>query len=525
MNIELSELSDDANSLKKIIADQCVEYRKNQEQINYLEELVRLLKNELFGRKTEKLTPPDSKQLPIFPSSEQSPTPEPVEAVVIEAHTRKKSGRKPIPADLPRIEVIQDIPEEQKYCPCGERLSCIGEEVCEKLDYIPAKIQVMRIIRPKYACKNCEGVEDTGPTVKIAPPPAQLIPKSIATEALIAQIATAKFADGLPLYRQEKIFGRYQIDLSRKTMANWLIQVSLRCLPLIELFKDQIRSGPLINMDETPVQVLNEPGRSNTTKSYMWVFSGGDPDRRTVVYQYHPTRSAQVVLDFLSDYQGYVQSDAFSGYDQLGRRQGIIHLGCWVHARRNFIEVTKAMKKDPGKKPIRGLSDEAIDFIGNLYQVERLSKTLNLSYDQIYQLRQREAKPILEKFKIWLDVNRDLTPPKSLLGKAIQYALNNWKKLIVYIEDGRLKPDNNVAENAIRPFVLGRKNWLFSGAPKGAEASAVFFSLIETAKANGFEPYAYLRYLFEKLPMAQTAQDYAALLPQNLDPTLFAHGK
>ena len=183
------------------------------------------------------------------------------------------------------------------------------------------------------------------------------------------------------------------------------------------------------------------------------------------------------------------------------------------------MDVVKARKKNRGgKAPAKGLADEALDYIGNLYGIEHWAKDQELSCDEIYQLRQKESKPILEKFKLWLESNQPLTPAKGLLGKAIHYALNNWKKLIVYIEDGRLKPDNNIPENALRPFVLGRKNWLFAGAPQGAEASAIFFSLIETAKANGHEPYAYLRYIFEKLPLAQSTEDYEALLPWNLDP-------
>ncbi len=520
MNIELSILPDDTFALKEIITEQQIEYQKVQEKVNHLEEMVRLLKNELFGRKSEVCRQPDANQLQLFTPPDAPPAPEPSEDVIIEAHTRKKRGRKPLPANLPRVEVIHDIAEEQKHCACGQQMCRIGEEVCEKLDYIPAKIQVIRHIRPKYACKSCEGVEDQGPTVKIAPVPVQLIPKSIATERLLAHVVVSKFADGLPLYRQQKIFARHGVDdLSRSTLAGWVIQASGKCLPILELIGNEIRGGPLINIDESPFQVLKEPGRSNTTKSYMWVFCGGRPDRKAVMYRYHPTRSGQVPLDFLGDYQGYVQSDAFAGYEQVARKEGIVHVGCFVHARRKFMDVVKTKKKNRGgKAPLRGLADEAVDIISNLYKIEKYARQEQLSYDEVYELRQREAKPILDNFKLWLDANQPLTPPEGLLGKAIQYALNNWEKLIVYIKDGCLSPDNNVAENAIRPFVVGRKNWLFAGAPKGAEASATFFTLIETAKANGHEPYAYLRHIFEKLPLAETDEDYKAMLPWNLDP-------
>ena len=527
MNFDLSKLPDDASELKEFFIFHCFELEQKQQiqeqkyqaQIDCLEERVRLLQNELFGRKSEKQLPEHRDQMTLFDIPEtRSPVTDPSadKRITIPEHTRKKRGRKPLPKDLPRVEVIHDIAEEEKQCECGATLSRIGEDVCEKLDYIPAKIQVIRHIRPKYACKCCEGVESKGPTVKIAPPPIQLIPKSIATEGLIAHLIVSKFADALPLYRQQKIFSRLGVELSRSTMANWVVKSSRECHPLIDLLQKEIRGGPLINMDETPLQVLKEPGRSNTSKSYMWLFKGGPPDHPALLYQYHPTRSGEVALKFLGDYQGYVQSDAFSGYERLSQKEGICHLGCWVHARRNFVDVIKAKKKNRSKRiQPKSLADEALEFIGCLYQIEKEGRDLNP--EQIYQLRQEKAKSVLNEFKNWLDAKKQITPPKGLLGKAIQYTLNNWDKLIVYIEDGRLKPDNNDAENAIRPFVIGRKNWLFAGHPNGAEAGATFFSLVETAKANGIEPYSYLRYIFEKLPLAKTDQDYKNLLPQYLD--------
>ncbi len=511
MNLDPTKLPEEPDSLKKIIFSQ-------QLEIDHLQEMVRLFQNELFGRKSEVLQAAHSNQLQLFTPPESVEPIRPDEQIEIKGHTRKKRGRKPLPADLPRVEIVHDIPEQEKRCACGAELSRIGEDTSEKLDYIPAKVQVIRNIRPKYACKHCEGVEDDGPTVKIAPVPVQLIPKSNATEGLLAHIAVAKFADALPLYRQQKIFDRLGVELSRATLANWMTQAAVCCQPIIDLLQQEIRSGPMINIDESPFQVLKEPGRSDITKSYMWVFCGGPLHAPTVLYQYHPTRSGSVVRDMLEDYLGFVQSDGYSGYDQLSRNPNIIHLGCLTHARRKFVEVNKGRKKSRGKKKAsQGLADEALEFIGALYHIERHARETEFSYDQIQALRQEKAKPILDRLKIWLDTHHPSVPPKSLLGKAIQYALNQWERLIVYIDAGFLKPDNNVAENAIRPFVLGRKNWLFAGAPKGADASATFFSLIETAKTNGLEPYAYLRYLFEKLPLAQGEADYLKLLPNRVD--------
>jgi len=255
----------------------------------------------------------------------------------------------------------------------------------------------------------------------------------------------------------------------------------------------------------------------------MWVYRGGQLDHPVLLYEYQRTRSGKTALEFLGDYHGYIQSDDFSGYDHLDQKPGIVHLGCWAHARRKFVKVAKVRKKHRSKQANpKSLADEALDYIGNLYRIEKEAKRRQLDAAQIHQLRQEKAKPLLDKFKDWLEANKPLTPPKGLLGQAISYTLSNWEKLIIYIQDGRLKPDNNLVENAIRPFVVGRKNWLFAGSPDGAVASATFFSLIETAKASGLEPYAYLRHIFEKLAVPQTEQDLKDLLPENIDPDTIA---
>jgi len=459
---------------------------------------------------------------PAVESAEVEQDPEPI---TVSSHQRKKRGRKRLPAELERVDVVHDLKEHEKLCACGHQMACIGQDECEKLDYIPAKVRVLRHIRLKYACKHCEGVEDDGPTVKIAPVPAQLIPKSNATSSLLAHLFISKFADGLPLYRQQKIFARMGLELSRSTMANWAIEASTRCRPLIGMLQQEIRSGPFINVDETTLQVLKEAGRRNTSKSYMWIYRGGDPQNPSLVYQYHPSRSGEVAVDFIgTDYQGYVQSDAFSGYDRLEKYPGIVQMGCWAHVRRKFVDVIKVKKKiRSNRKNTKSLAEEAVDYIRDLYKIEKHARQQQMSPDRIVELRQTESGPILDKFKTWLESKKPIVPPKSLLGKAIDYALSNWEKLIVYIQDGRLKPDNNAAENAIRPFVIGRKNWLFAGNPRGAEASATFFSLIETAKANGLEPYAYLRYVFENLPLIENEDEYRSLLPQYVDKDLISH--
>jgi transposase len=358
-------------------------------------------------------------------------------------------------------------------------------------------------------------VDSDGPTVKIAPPPLQIIPKGIATPGLLAYVAVSKYADALPLYRQEKIFERIGVDISRSTMAGWMVMVAQGSKPVMDLLYRKLHSGPLINVDETPVQVLKEPGRENTTNSYMWVFRGGSPEKPVLIYRYSPTRSGEVPLEVLQDYQGYCQTDAFSGYDGLEQKiDGLKLVGCFAHARRNFVKVIDARGK--GAKGKTGSAELALGYIGELYRIEKAARAAELTPPEIQQFRIQRARPVLEEFKSWLEKKKDQTPPKGLLGQAIDYTLSRWSRLVRYLDNGHITPDNNAAENAIRPFVVGRKNWLFAGSPSGADAAATFYSLIETAKACGLDPYQYLGFLFEKIPYAHSESEYAALIPQNI---------
>ena len=515
MEINAATLPDTPSELKEIVIGlqgQMSDLREaHNKETDILLEQIRHLRAQLFGRKSEKIQG-GPQTLPLFDMPEPAQEDEPDEKVHVPAHDRRKRGRKPLPEELPRVEVVHDIDDADKTCACGCQLTRIGEEVSEQLDIIPAKMQVIRHIRPKYACKNCEGVEDDGPTVKIAPVPPRIIPRSIATPGLLAQILTAKFVDHTPFYRQEKQFLRLGVEISRTSMCSWAMQVASSSQPLLNLFIDEILSSFVIQADETTLQVLQEPGRDPTTKSYMWIFRRGDPERPVLIYQYHPTRGGDVAKAFLRDFEGYVQTDGYSGYDFLDHEEKIRHIGCMAHARRKFMDVVKAQ----GKK--NGSAQKALNYIRKLYRIEKEAREKGLSPDERYQVRQKESKPILNQFKNWLDRAALRTPPKGLLGKAIAYTLNQWDRLVGYIEDGRLSIDNNGAENTIRPFVVGRKNWLFAGTPEGAEASALLYSLIETARANNLEPYAYLRFIFEKLPTAASLQDYEALLPWNLTP-------
>jgi len=517
MFTEATDTKEELEELKLTIEKMVKSEDLYKSEIRLLKEQIDFLKDKLFGRKSEKL-PKDDQQLTLFEETDESECQSDEnddEGIVVPSYKRKKRGRKPLPSNLPRIEVIHDLEEQDKLCECGcEKIVC-GRDTSEQLDIVPPKMQVIQHIRLKYACKGCEGVESTSPTVMIAPRPVQLIPKSNATTGLIAHILTSKFVDGLPFYRQEKQFSRIGADITRASMCNWALKASEECKPLYELLQQEILRGPLINADETTVQVMKEPGRSDTSKSYMWIFRGGPPDKPSLIFQYEPTRSGDVPRAFLRNYKGYVQTDGYAAYNFLDHTKSITHIGCWAHARRMFNDASKAVKKY--KKKNKSSADEALEFIGKLYAIEKEARKGELSFEDIFKERQEKTKPILDEFKKWLSEKSLKTPPKGLLGKAISYTLKQWNRLIGYTEEGFIRPDNNLAENAIRPFVVGRKNWLFSGSPKGAEGSAIFYSLIETAKANKLEPYKYLKYVLWMLPRIESTEECKNLLPQNID--------
>lgn len=427
------------------------------------------------------------------------------ETITVAAHTKRRARRKPLPVDLPRVVIEHDLPESERHCECGAELKCIGTQTSEQLDVIPAQVFVIEHRRYTYTCRCCEGAPRT------APLPAQPIPKSLASPGLLAHVAVSKYADGLPLYRQSAMFKRLGIELPRQTLARHMIKAGALITPLVNLIADHLRGYDVLQMDETQVQVLKEPGKAATSHSFMWVMKGGPPRQPGVIYHYARSRSASVALELLGDYAGYLQTDAYAGYHAVVRTTPIIGLGCWAHVRRKFIDAQKALPKAQQSKGNR--VQQALAFIAKLYQLER---EIAEQAPQIKaERRQAEATAVLKRFKAWLD--KQSIPPQSLLGKAIAYTLEQWPRLIVYLKDGRLAIDNNGVENAIRPFAVGRKNWLFSDTPAGATASANLYSLIESAKANALNEYTYLKHLFAELPKADSVAAIEALLPWNVD--------
>jgi transposase len=464
-----------------------------------------------YVRSAEELLAGD-KQQPLFTEpeeviSEESET----EKQEIKSYTRKKPGRKPLDSNLRRVEEIIDIPENEKTCACGTQMTKIGEETSEKLEIIPQSIYVTKTIRPKYACRHCEGTEDEDkPAVRIASVPPSIIPRSIASASLLSYIMIHKYQDHLPFYRQELQFQRIGIEISRQDMSNWQQHVYEKLLPLFNLLEKIIKIGIVMRMDETAVQVMGEEGRSDIQKSCIWLARGGPPDRTVVLYRYRQTHAAYNAKEFLEGFKGYLQTDGNEVYDSAVRElPGIIHVGCFAHARRKFFEASKATKKPQS-------AEEGLKYIRKLYEIESTLRNKNLEENKFLLERKELAEPILCAFRAWLNKRANEVLPSAQLGKAVAYTLKQWDKLIAYLESPYLTPDNNASENAIRPFVLGRKNWLFNKSPKGADSSCGMYSLIETAKQNGVEPLKYLRELFEKAPYASTPEDWQKLLPWNI---------
>ena len=305
---------------------------------------------------------------------------------------------------------------------------------------------------------------------------------------------------------------RIGVDIPRATLANWMIKAGTLIQPVINLLRDRLLEYDIVQMDETTVQVLKEPGKSAQSKSYLWLQRGGPPEKPIVLYDYDPSRSQSVPSRLLDGYKGYLQTDGYVDYNQVVAHNGLVHLGCMAHARRKFSEAVKAQ----GKSKKAGKAQHGLALIQKLYRVEKQARAF--TPDQRHEHRLSHAKPILDRLRHWLDESLPQVPPGMAAGKALNYLNNEWSKLTGYLEDGRLEIDNNLAENAIRPFVIGRKNWLFSDSLAGVKASANLYSLIETAKANELEPYAYLRYLYTHLPRAASVEDIEALLPGNIDP-------
>ena len=412
-----------------------------------------------------------------------------------EVGAKNRGKRAPLPAYLPREEIIHDI--EDKQCPHdGSKLKKIGEEISERLKIIPAKIIVEKHIRPKYACSECYSIVTNNLEKR-------LIPKSNATASLLSYIATSKYVDAVPLYRQVEMFERSEMRFSTSTLARWMVIAGEKVEPLITLLREELLKSKYIHMDETPVQVLNEENKRAETKSYMWVQAIEHP-YPIILFHYAKNRSGNNVEELLDDFKGAIHIDGYTGYDRAIKKNELMRLGCWAHARRKFFE---ASKTNAGSS----LGKHALLVIKKLYKIESAIKGMN--FDDRFKIRQNDSMKILSDFKMWLDETKGKITPKSSIGEAVSYALNEWEYLRNCFSSGEYEIDNNFIERHIRPFAIGRKNWMFSVSPEGAVASANLYSLVETAKANNLNPYEYLENVFTKLPSAESEKDFLNLLP------------
>jgi transposase len=468
----LEQLPDDPGTLKQMVLTLLGQIDDLNGQLYYL-------KRQLFGKKSEKLDPAQrllfenlydqvkseiDRQKPSRPKS------------VKKSKRANHQGRNPLPEDLPR-EVIEIEPsDEEKKCPvCHSQKQRIGSEETEKLEYVPASFYVKKYVRYKYACKKCES------HISIGQLPPMAIDKGIAGEGLLAHIITSKYCDHSPLNRLEGILKRHGVAINVSTMCDWVGKSAELLAPLVKRMHEKILQSPKINTDDTPIPIKSRKRRGSTYNGYLWVYVD---DKHNVVFDFTPTRSREGPLKFLGTYCGYVQADAYSGYDEFFRRSGAAEVGCHSHARRKF---DYALDTDPAR------AARMLVLWGRLYDIERKAKDENYSSAQLLKARQEEAKPILAEIKAVLGEYRDQVLPKSPIGKAISYSLNQWEALERYVDDPILEIDNNLSERTLRMVVIGRKNYMFAGSEAGAWRAAIIYSLVASCKLNDIDPFGYFR--------------------------------
>jgi len=513
------------------------ENQRLSERVSLLEEEVRWFKEQFFGRSSQKSGAElSSEQKMLFNEAEVLAAIEAADAAhaartaTIAAHERKAhtGGREPIPPHLPRKDILHDLPNAQKYCEhegvCWA-MKRIGEEVSERYHYEGPKVWVERHIRPQYAPECChQGVH-------IAAPPAHILPKTNASASLLAYLITSKFVDGLPIYRVCRQLERQEVRLSPGTAGSWVNAIGEKVLPLINLLHEELLTYPLVQMDETYLQVVRSE-KAPSSDHYMVVRAAGPPGRRIVLFNYEASRTAQALQNLLvgpeGAYRGKLLTDGLELYDTVTANLKLIHLGCLQHCRSYFHKAAKVTELPSGRNLARVALD---DYIRQVYLVERQIKALREEYENrgetlpleiVLKLRQEKSAPVMAAFKQWVDELLPGVPPKSALGKALSYTASQWTKLTRFLEHPDAAVDNNYLENQIRPFAIGRRSWLFAETQQGARASATLYSLVRCAEVNGLEPYAYLLHLLEEFPKASTTEAIEALLPWNVKPLLKA---
>ena len=471
------------------------ESRRDKAVIEQLTHEIAILKRHKFAKRSEQISPAQGSLLDDLLDTDLEAIEAELDALRPEpaaAEPRQQPKRAPLPPQLPRT-VVNHEPENTQ-CACGCQLQRIGEDVSEKLDYTPGVFTVEQHVRGKWACRKCE-------TLIQAPVPAQVIDKGIPTAGLLAHVMVAKFADHLPLYRQEKIFGRAGLTIPRSTLAQWVGQTGVQLQPLVDALREAVLAQKVVHADETPVQML-APGQKKTHRAYVWAYCTTPFSAlRAVVYDFSPSRAGEHARNFLGSWNGKLVCDDFAGY-KAGFEQGMIEIGCMAHARRKFFDLHVANKSQ--------LAEQALHSIGGLYEVERQAR--DMSDEERWRIRQEKAAPLAKALHDWMLTQRDLVPNGSATAKALDYSLKRWVALTRYLEDGAVPIDNNPVENQIRPWALGRSNWLFAGSLRSGKRAAAIMSLIQSARMNGHDPYAYLKDVLTRLP-TQRASEIDQLLP------------
>ncbi|WP_164670433.1 IS66 family transposase [Virgibacillus doumboii] len=485
-------------------------------ELKWYQEQFRLSQQRRFGSSSEKT---DSNQLSLFNEAEttaDSTVEEPTVETITYKRKKQRGQREQKLENLPTETIEYCLSDEEQFCSCcGGALHDMSKEVRKELKVIPAQVKVVEHVRHVYSCRHCERYEIETPIVT-AKMPEPVFPGSLASPSAMAYTMTQKYVEGMPLYRQEKHLERFGISIPRQTLANWIAYGANAWLELI--YKEmhaRLLELDMAHADETTLQVLSEPERPATSKSYMWLYRSGHTDVPIVLYDYQQPRAGKHPRRFLEGFKGYLHVDGYPGYNGL---TNVTLVGCWAHARRKFTEALQALPESAATTSVK--AKEGLAFCNQLYEIER--KLKDVSPKERYKQRLERSQPVMEAFLAWLQEQTPRVLPKSALGKAIKYCRKQWEHLEAFLEDGRLEIDNNRAERSIKPFVLGRKNWLFSNTAKGARSSAIIYSIVETAKENGLNPFNYLSYLFEELPNMDTTDKeqlaqylpWSAALPQ-----------
>ena len=494
--------ADAVRSMQELIERMQAELKFNQTKIEALNFEIARLKRWRFGSSSESLE--STTQAVLFDriladtALEDLAAQEALKAKPSAPPRAKgKAVRQALPASLPRVDRHHET--LQTHCACGQAFKRIGEEVSEQLDCVPAQFFVLRNIRGKYACACCQ-------TIQAAPMPPQMIDKGIPAPGLLAQVVVAKHDDHLPLYRQTEIYARSGVHIPRSSMAQWVGTCGLRLAPLAQALKTFILSHGVIHADETPVSLL-APGHGKTKKAYVWVYRTTNfMTQRAVLFDFCASRSGEHPRRVLADFAATLCTDDYAGYHALHAR-GVTAALCWAHARRKLFEA----HRDNGSE----IAAQAVIMIAKLYEIEREARELKPEARKL--LRQQRSKPVADALRSWLTAKRLVLAKADVTAKAIDYSLSNWKALTRFLDDGNVPIDNNAAENSVRPLALGRKNWLFVGSQQAGERAAVVMSLIESAKLNGHDPWAYLKDVFERLPTLKY-RDLETLLPHNWRP-------